>query len=729
MTHCSSLKNARGSQSGFTLIELMIVIVIIGTFTAALANLATQYYLEKRDRELDSRLDEVRSAMGRFIADDPNEADPLLDPVRYPCPADPSATPGSATFGLEQCPTPADLVANTTANGVRIVQGNGGLVLVGSVPTSTLQIGSRNMLDPYKNRFTYAVSAAYVVEGAPANAATPPGAITVMDEVGAPDITTTAEFIIVSHGRDGAGSYTSQGVANGTACGAGTTGDNANCAWRTTNAATFRSQQSFTMGNGTGMAANYFDDAVAFTLSSGDEDQWWRATDASGLHITNNNEGGNVIMGLNGGMVGIGTDVPTAPLHVHGATDAGRLVVTGVGDALIQSSVYLSDDQGTVFDNGWAMAQMRSNLGNGQENDLVIARLNSAGPPIDFRADISIDSVTGNVGIGTATPQAMLDVVGTTRAVDTTTDCTIDNIGATRYHSDKKIMEFCSPEGDVDANGVLIPGWLPLGGGGTMGPWEDISEDIELFDINCEYMIQKDGMAHYPEKVTANTIVLQEKTYFPGDDSGYGGGIPADYTRFDYIGVHRSFKDNFPFIARPPYDFNGGPIINIDTGEQGLLYDSHIQTLRNDKAYRGITSNAKTFRRCPAPDAGEDGDGSGSGSVSTNPLAGFSCPINESVIGFGSSGEPLCAPVIAGSSTPTTPPTGGGAAPTPGPQMYQCPRYAAPSDMGGNCPSNCTGQISQSSSCGYEPADNGDSTGCAGGAQGRMTASKTCSPI
>jgi len=314
-------------QGGFTLLEMMVVIVIIGIFTAALSSLATQYLLEKRKNQLDGTMSEIRSALTRYISDDPAIPPPGVvppgpnDPVRYPCPASLSAVPGGANFGTEiPCPPAGPLVVGSQigASGVWVAQGsNGQIVLVGAVPTSTLGIASSNMIDPYKNRLTYAVSWDVVQVDALANPVQ--GAITVVDGNDA-QITNTAAFTIISHGVDGTGSYTASGVLNGNSCN-GMAGDSRNCAWRDAGddpnqEAIFRSQQGFTMANN----ANYFDDETVFTLSSGLDDGWWAGTDQSGTHIKNKNPG-NVLMAVDPGTsVGIGTMAPdpAAKLHVNG---------------------------------------------------------------------------------------------------------------------------------------------------------------------------------------------------------------------------------------------------------------------------------------------------------------------------------------------------------------------------------------------------------------------------
>lgn len=107
------------------------------------------------------------------------------------------------------------------------------------------------------------------------------------------------------------------------------------------------------------------------------------------------------------GGVGIGTTVPDARFHVLGDSSAANLPV-----AVLESSgtqVPLSLKLGPM-----EFARIRvNNLGN-----LVFATLNGTDKDIFFRAgddsstDMFIDSATGNVGIGTTSPDARLDVSG-----------------------------------------------------------------------------------------------------------------------------------------------------------------------------------------------------------------------------------------------------------------------------------------------------------------------------
>ena len=106
-----------------------------------------------------------------------------------------------------------------------------------------------------------------------------------------------------------------------------------------------------------------------------------------------------------GGNVGIGTTTPDARLHVAGVSSS-----TATPIAIVESSgVQMPISFRRV---GTEHARIRSN----SAGDLVFATMNGAGKDIFFRAgddtstDMFIESATGNVGIGTTSPAAKLEV-------------------------------------------------------------------------------------------------------------------------------------------------------------------------------------------------------------------------------------------------------------------------------------------------------------------------------
>ncbi len=310
-------KNTRG----FTLVELSVVLVIIGILISALMPLYKTYTEQSRKKTQEARMGTIRTALSDFIIDDPNN-DSDSDEKRFPCPASPTAQIGSATYGREQCVTGG---AGTCVNGVCIRAGAGGrLVMVGSVPTSTLGIASINMNDAYNNRFSYAVTMDLTQPNA-MDSLTTKGAITIVNESGG-QITNEAQFSLISHGADGAGSYTAAGIKNGAPCRTTHGGDAENC----NDDATFRDNAGMVLANND----DFYDDSAAFTLTNDDDDEWWRETNPSGLNIVNRNTQN----------VGIGfpTGEPQQRLDVNGSirsridaiidrtVQAGRDVVAAV---------------------------------------------------------------------------------------------------------------------------------------------------------------------------------------------------------------------------------------------------------------------------------------------------------------------------------------------------------------------------------------------------------------
>jgi hypothetical protein len=114
------------------------------------------------------------------------------------------------------------------------------------------------------------------------------------------------------------------------------------------------------------------------------------------------------------GKVGIGTASPYNILHVHSSSTQGTIGISGVSDdGHTYSALYLHDDTADAYNN-WVIGHKRE-VGTNYEDDLWIGRWID---PATYRTDMVIDSVTGNVGIGTTNPEATLHIKGSTRGPD-----------------------------------------------------------------------------------------------------------------------------------------------------------------------------------------------------------------------------------------------------------------------------------------------------------------------
>ena len=246
-------------HEGFTLIEICIVIMVIGVLMAAFFPAYGLYVKEVQKKKLEMTFTTVRGALADYIIDDPLDAADGAE-KRYPCPSSLSAQVGTPEYGTENCVL-RNAPAGTCSGGVCVVAGSGGRnILIGTVPTRTLGLASADMNDPYGNRLAYAVTADLTVPNAVANLSAA-GSITVNDEATA--ITNTGQFVLLSHGRDGAGSYLISGVQNAANCRATNRGDAENC----NNDGLFRYQ----LGQVNARNDDFFDDALIFSLTSDDD--------------------------------------------------------------------------------------------------------------------------------------------------------------------------------------------------------------------------------------------------------------------------------------------------------------------------------------------------------------------------------------------------------------------------------------------------------------------------
>lgn len=275
---------APDGESGFTLIELMIVLVIFAVLTIPLLNYYNQYQQAQKRIVTIERMDYAASQIRIFRP----------STFSYPCPADRSLGLNDPGYGIQNCPAFIALAVGTCSpgggmckvTGSRNADGVGGAdpVLIGALPFRSIDdinkthIGVEGSLDGWGNKLTYVVSA-NTTEHISRNSLSVGndfkyGVIAAIDEfgnntagIGMFDLDNAdgdndpltgadgdAQFALISHGPTGIGSFSVDGIV-GTPCNAATR-DGENC----DDDFTFRAS----LGDYNAGGATFYDDLTYF---------------------------------------------------------------------------------------------------------------------------------------------------------------------------------------------------------------------------------------------------------------------------------------------------------------------------------------------------------------------------------------------------------------------------------------------------------------------------------
>ena len=230
---------ASHSQSAFSLVGIAVIMAVLSIATGLGLSLTDTRRERSEHYQTTNQLQEIRTAIEHFY--DTNG--------RLPCPASRTEKLGDATFGQEILSGSCDGSATEPAGTVRLDIGAGVYVRFGSLPTRNLMLRDTLMVDAYGTRITYAVmedlTSAAAYSGASAT-------LTVNNATGS-DLTTSAAYVLVSHGDDSKGGFSLFGNANQSTC-SGSNPDVENC----DDDATF-SRAAFDLDID---SADYFDDLL-----------------------------------------------------------------------------------------------------------------------------------------------------------------------------------------------------------------------------------------------------------------------------------------------------------------------------------------------------------------------------------------------------------------------------------------------------------------------------------
>ncbi len=226
------------NEKGFSLLETALLLLVAGILAVPILNAYNRYLVERQNSKTYSSGSTIQNALTDFY--EKND--------RYPCPAIPSLGMNDPLHGVEQCPgrdmdgdstiMPA-MALDSCAGGYcraggRDADGDGNDdgVLIGIIPYATLGIQYDGVEDGWKHMFTYAVtesmtdSATFVpTRGAimiwKADGSTPLQFGDPLNPSPVPKDTNgqaTAHFVFFSHGNNGRGAYTKEGIRIGATC-------------------------------------------------------------------------------------------------------------------------------------------------------------------------------------------------------------------------------------------------------------------------------------------------------------------------------------------------------------------------------------------------------------------------------------------------------------------------------------------------------------------------------
>lgn len=198
------MKTYCNNAFGFTLVEMAIVLVIVGLLLGGMLMPLSAQMDQRRNSETQKALDEINQALIGFAVAN----------GRLPCPAPATTATGSAGAGLEATTGAGSALTCTNVNGV------------GVLPWATLGVTET---DSWDRRYSYRVTLEFargatgqttfaggcVPQSNPQNAAfalCSLGTMTILSTVGGSTVSSNVPAVVISHGKNGNGAYTSQGT-------------------------------------------------------------------------------------------------------------------------------------------------------------------------------------------------------------------------------------------------------------------------------------------------------------------------------------------------------------------------------------------------------------------------------------------------------------------------------------------------------------------------------------
>jgi prepilin-type N-terminal cleavage/methylation domain-containing protein len=304
---------------GFTLLELSVVLVIIAVIlSGALAMFIGSVQASQFNTTV-KRMDAIDKALLNYAAAN----------SRIPCPSDLTQIASGANYGVEAANT-GSCWSGTPAANFKAASNT----VEGGVPVRALALPDDYMYDGWGRKLRYAVDPTYTAASSLPVAAscsltvTPnASAIRVNDSTGA-SRTTMAAYVLISHGANGHGAYTSNGVTVN--AGSSSANELTNCHCNSSGVATGTYTPTYVQklpqydSGETGVAAYYFDDIVSFregwqmqapdyalntTASCA---QYIYVSDQTNSRVEQFNTSGTYLMGIGAGYQGVGGSVGSA---------------------------------------------------------------------------------------------------------------------------------------------------------------------------------------------------------------------------------------------------------------------------------------------------------------------------------------------------------------------------------------------------------------------------------
>lgn len=190
--------NLYPTQTGFSLVEMAIVLTIVGVLLAGLLPTISSQIEQKRRSETRKQMEDIQQALIGYA----------IINGRLPCPADGTLASNQVGAGVAATTGTGSAMTCSTATGVTVL------------PWATLGV---NETDAWGQRFTYSVTTTFA-DGADGTGCAgtitigasfqlcSTGTLTVQSaETGGNNLASNIPAIVISHGSDGLGGYTTTG--------------------------------------------------------------------------------------------------------------------------------------------------------------------------------------------------------------------------------------------------------------------------------------------------------------------------------------------------------------------------------------------------------------------------------------------------------------------------------------------------------------------------------------